>query len=115
MDVGRSSRLATPRQRTAVLARQGHQCASPGCRAPVVHIHHIIWWSRGGPTDLANLIGLCPNWSHRTRGVAAMEHRAVHAGALVIDPTTHEFTDRHHRLLPGSHPRHRRRQLAHAS
>ncbi|TSD65099.1 HNH endonuclease [Aeromicrobium piscarium] len=99
LDVGRSSRLATPRQRTAVLARQGHQCASPGCRAPVVHIHHIIWWSRGGPTDLANLIGLCPRC-----------HRAVHAGSLVIDPTTHAFTDRQGRLLPGSHPRHRRRR-----
>ncbi|WP_185973180.1 HNH endonuclease [Aeromicrobium piscarium] len=100
LDVGRSSRLATPRQRTAVLARQGHECASPGCRAPVVHIHHIIWWSRGGPTDLANLIGLCPRC-----------HRAVHAGALVIDPTTHEFTDRHGRLLPGADPRHHKRRL----
>ncbi|OUZ12823.1 hypothetical protein BHE97_01035 [Aeromicrobium sp. PE09-221] len=105
LDVGRSSRLATPRQRAAVLARQGHQCASPGCRAPVVHIHHVIWWSHGGTTDLANLIGLCPRC-----------HRHVHAGSLVIDPVTHEFTDRHHRTLPASHPHHRRRRhLAHAS
>ena len=102
LDVGRSSRLATPRQRTAVLARQGHQCASPGCRAPVVHIHHVVWWSRGGPTNLDNLIGLCPRC-----------HRAVHAGDIVIDPDTHEFTDKHHRLLPGCHPRHRRRRNLH--
>ncbi|OUZ08251.1 hypothetical protein BHE97_13530 [Aeromicrobium sp. PE09-221] len=103
LDVGRSHRLATPRQRTAILARQGHQCASPGCRAPVIHIHHVIWWSHGGKTDLANLIGLCPRC-----------HRHVHAGSLVIDPETHEFTDRHHRTLPGSHPHHRRRRnLAH--
>ncbi len=99
LDVGRSHRLATPRQRTAILVRQGHECASPGCRAPVVHIHHVIWWSAGGPTDLENLVGLCPRC-----------HRAVHAGDIVIDPTTHQFTDRHHRILPGSHPRHRRRR-----
>ena len=99
LDVGRSSRLATPRQRTAILTRQHHQCAAPGCRAPIVHIHHVIWWSRGGPTNLANLIGLCPRC-----------HRAVHAGALVIDPNTHTFTDHHGRLLPGSNPRHRRRR-----
>ncbi|MBM9465635.1 HNH endonuclease [Aeromicrobium sp. YIM 150415] len=63
-----------------------------------MHIHHVIRCSRGGRTDLANLISLCPRC-----------HRHVQAGSLMIDPVTHEFNDRHHRLLPGSHPRHRRR------
>ncbi|WP_289016821.1 HNH endonuclease signature motif containing protein, partial [uncultured Aeromicrobium sp.] len=54
-------------------------CAGPGCHGPVVHVHHIQYWSDGGPTDLANLIGLCPRC-----------HSAVHQGFFTIDPDTHQ-------------------------
>ncbi len=81
LDVGHTRRLATKHQRKAVNARQHHTCAGPGCRSPIIHVHHIIYWSDGGPTDLNNLIGLCPRC-----------HRAVHRGALVIDPDTRQFT-----------------------
>ena len=79
LDVGRTHRLATPHQRKAVVNRQGGTCAGPGCRGPVVHVHHIQYWSDGGPTDLANLIGLCPRC-----------HSAVHQGFFTIDPDTHQ-------------------------
>uniref|UniRef100_UPI003513FA08 HNH endonuclease n=2 Tax=Aeromicrobium sp. TaxID=1871063 RepID=UPI003513FA08 len=79
LDVGRSHRLATPTQRKAVVNRQGGTCAGPGCRGPVVHVHHVQYWSDGGPTDLANLIGLCPRC-----------HAAVHQGIFTIDPHTHQ-------------------------
>ncbi|MEH3067020.1 MAG: DUF222 domain-containing protein [Aeromicrobium erythreum] len=79
LDVGRTHRLATPAQRTAVVNRQGGTCAGPGCRGPVVHVHHVEYWSEGGPTDLANLIGLCPRC-----------HAAVHQGFFTIDPDTHQ-------------------------
>ncbi|HKX75302.1 MAG TPA: HNH endonuclease, partial [Acidimicrobiia bacterium] len=33
----------------------------PGCHnRRWVHGHHILFWSEGGPTDLCNLITLCP-------------------------------------------------------
>ncbi|MCX6406985.1 MAG: DUF222 domain-containing protein [Propionibacteriales bacterium] len=79
LDVGRTHRLATPHQRRAVVNRQGGTCAGPGCHGPVVHVHHIEYWSAGGSTDLANLIGLCPRC-----------HAAVHQGFFTIDPDTHE-------------------------
>ena len=53
-------RLATPGQRTALAARdQG--CTWPGCTAPpaLCEAHHVLWWSRGGPTTIDNLALLC--------------------------------------------------------
>lgn len=79
LDVGRTHRLATPHQRKAVVTRQDGRCAGPGCSGPVVHVHHIQYWSDGGPTDLHNLIGLCPRC-----------HASVHQGFFTIDPHTHQ-------------------------
>ncbi|MCR4512610.1 HNH endonuclease [Aeromicrobium sp. 50.2.37] len=80
LDVGRTARLATPAQRKAVVARQGGRCGGLGCWGPIVHIHHVEYWSHGGTTDLKNLIGLCPRC-----------HALVHQGHFTIDPTTHEI------------------------
>ncbi|RZI84765.1 MAG: HNH endonuclease [Microbacterium sp.] len=80
LDVGRTARLATPAQRKAVVARQGGRCGGLGCSGPIVHVHHVQYWSHGGTTDLANLIGLCPRC-----------HALVHQGYFTIDPTTHEI------------------------
>ncbi|GAB4065175.1 HNH endonuclease signature motif containing protein [Angustibacter speluncae] len=53
-------RLATPAQRAALAARDGG-CVWPGCTAPpsLCEAHHVIWWSRGGPTTIDNLVLLC--------------------------------------------------------
>jgi hypothetical protein len=37
-------------------------------------VHHVIPWSRGGPTDLGNLVPLCPR-----------HHTAVHAGVWRVE------------------------------
>jgi len=71
LDVGRTERLATPKQAKAISLRQGGICALPACRHPIAHNHHITWWSHGGRTDLDNLIGLCRKC-----------HSLVHAGSL---------------------------------
>ena len=43
-------------------------CRFPGCDARrFTQAHHIEWWSRGGPTDLENLVLVC-----------AFHHRLVH-------------------------------------
>lgn len=73
LDVGRSQRLATAKQRTAIWHNQGGQCAAPGCRHSISHVHHVRWHSRGGPTNLDNLIGLCGQC-----------HRLVHAEKLDV-------------------------------
>ncbi|GAB4062676.1 hypothetical protein GCM10028777_03140 [Angustibacter speluncae] len=66
-------RLATPHQRAALAARDGG-CVWPGCTAPpsLCEAHHVIWWSRGGPTTIDNLALLCSR--HHTRIHAQPEH-----------------------------------------
>ncbi|SEP50407.1 HNH endonuclease signature motif containing protein [Amycolatopsis saalfeldensis] len=74
LHLGRTTRLATPSQRHA-LALRDKGCAHPGCdRSPKwCIVHHVIPWSEGGPTDLPNLVLLCP-----------AHHRIVHHSAWTI-------------------------------
>lgn len=69
-DVGRATRTVSPSTRRALRARD-RGCLFPGCDRPVsmTSPHHIEFVSRGGPTNLPNLMLLC--WYH---------HRCVHEG-----------------------------------
>ena len=60
VNVGRSQRLFTSAQRLALAARDGG-CRFAGCDRPPSwsEAHHIVPWSRGGPTNIANGILLC--------------------------------------------------------
>ena len=50
-------------------------CRFPGCeRTRWTHSHHRIHWAQGGPTDLDNLITLCPH-----------HHRLAHEGGWTIE------------------------------
>jgi uncharacterized protein DUF222/HNH endonuclease len=70
LDVGRSVRVITPAQRSALAVRDGG-CVFPDCGRPRAWCdgHHLVSWLEGGPTDLANLALLC-----------RQHHRAVHEG-----------------------------------
>lgn len=74
LDVGRAQRLFPARLRRAITARDGG-CAAPGCTipAPWTEVHHIQWWTRGGPTSVENGVLLCNR-----------HHLAVHAGSWDI-------------------------------
>jgi hypothetical protein len=91
---GRATRLINRRLRRALEYRH-RTCAVPGCGATRgLHAHHLRHWEDGGPTELANLVLLCP-YHHR------LHHRGVititgPAGALIV-------ADQAGRLLsPGS-------------
>jgi len=60
LDLGRSSRLPNRAQRRALRGLYS-TCAIPGCvvRFSRTKLHHVVWWRRGGATDLANLLPLC--------------------------------------------------------
>ncbi|NAZ82864.1 DUF222 domain-containing protein [Kineococcus sp. R8] len=74
LDLGRSTRLATRSQRTALAVRDGG-CAAPGCTtAPwACEAHHFPAWEHGGTTDLDRMVLLCP-----------AHHRAWHAHHLEV-------------------------------
>lgn len=65
IDVGRSQRMATAKQRAALRAMHP-TCAIPGCAVAFEHcnVHHARWWRHGGPTDLGNLVPLCSRHHH---------------------------------------------------
>ena len=60
IDIGRTMRLYTARQRIGLAARDGG-CRFPGCDRPPswCEAHHLVEWARGGRTDLADGILLC--------------------------------------------------------
>ncbi|OBF05471.1 hypothetical protein A5730_01465 [Mycobacterium sp. ACS4054] len=78
---GRATRLISRRLRRALEHRQP-SCAVPGCGATRgLHAHHIRHWEDGGPTELANLLLLCP-----------YHHRLHHSGGITIVGPAHDVT-----------------------
>jgi hypothetical protein len=66
--------VVAPPLRRKVLARDGHRCRHCGSRRSL-HVHHVHWRSKGGPTALPNLVTMC-----------AKCHGLVHAGMLHVEP-----------------------------
>ena len=60
LDVGRTTRTISPAIWKALVVRDRH-CQAPGCDRPPAscQAHHIVHWTRGGPTNLDNLLLLC--------------------------------------------------------
>lgn len=70
---GRATRTVNRRLRRALEHRHS-ACAVPGCGATRgLHAHHIRHWEDGGPTEMDNLVLLCP-----------YHHRLHHRGAITI-------------------------------
>ena len=62
--LGRRLRTATEAQRIALIARDQH-CIGCGANPLWCRAHHIIWWSKNGPTDLENLALVCDDCHHK--------------------------------------------------
>jgi hypothetical protein len=74
VDVGRATRAVSPAQWRGLKARH-RTCAAPGCDRPInwTSPHHIEFWSRGGKTNLSDLLPLC-----------YFHHRLVHEGGWQV-------------------------------
>ena len=100
---GRATRLISRRLRRA-LEHRHRSCVVPGCGATRgLHAHHIRHWEDGGPTELDNLVLVCP-----------YHHRLHHRGVITITGPAHRLivTDSAGRPLragslarPPTHPR----------
>jgi Domain of unknown function (DUF222)/HNH endonuclease len=89
---GRETRTISRRLRRALEHRDHGTCVVPGCGATRgLHAHHLTHWEDGGPTDLSNLVLLCP-FHHRLhhRGGITIEGPAEHL--TVIDPAGRRLT-----------------------
>lgn len=62
--MGRKQRAATPAQKLALHTRD-KKCIGCGMRASACDAHHISWWDNDGPTDITNLVLLCPKCHKR--------------------------------------------------
>lgn len=69
---GTVEQLCTPlrtanRAQRRRLAAMYSTCAHPHCTVPFsrCRIHHVVWWSRGGPTHVDNLLPLCDEHHHQ--------------------------------------------------
>ncbi|ASL10684.1 HNH endonuclease domain-containing protein [Mycobacterium intracellulare subsp. chimaera] len=90
----RTTRVISRRLRRA-LEHRDNTCAIPGCGATRgLHAHHIRHWEDGGPTELSNLVLVCP-----------YHHRLHHRGEITISGPAHALvvTDDDGQILsPGS-------------
>ena len=78
---GRTTRQISRRLRRA-LEHRDPTCAVPGCGATRgLHAHHIRHWEDGGPTELSNLVLICP-----------YHHRLHHRGVITIRGPGHTVT-----------------------
>lgn len=87
---GRATRQINRRLRRA-LEHRHPTCAVPGCGATRgLHAHHIRHWEDGGPTELFNLVLVCP-----------YHHRLHHRGVITITGPADDLvvTDRSGRPL----------------
>ena len=77
-DLGRGQREVSTALRTLLGTLDGERCRFPGCtRHRKLHAHHVVFWSRGGSTDLSNLVLVC-----------ARHHTLIHSQGfrLVLRP-----------------------------
>ncbi|MFN8101119.1 MAG: HNH endonuclease signature motif containing protein [Mycobacterium sp.] len=78
---GRETRQINRRLRR-VLEHRDRACVVPGCGATRgLHVHHIVHWEDGGPTELTNLVLVCP-----------YHHRLHHRGVITLTGTADNLT-----------------------
>ncbi|HEV7166731.1 MAG TPA: DUF222 domain-containing protein, partial [Micrococcaceae bacterium] len=77
LDLGRTQRTFSHRQRTALTARD-RGCTFPGCTIPAswCEAHHVTWWKHGGPTNIGNGALAC-----------SFHHHLIHQGHWRITMT----------------------------
>ncbi|CQD18383.1 HNH endonuclease domain-containing protein [Mycobacterium lentiflavum] len=95
---GRTTRQINRRLRRA-LEHRHPTCAVPGCGATRgLHAHHLRHWEDGGPTELSNLVLVCP-YHHRLhhRGLITITGPADHL--IVTDSAGRQLAHRRTRPL----------------
>ncbi len=85
MWLGRRLRTATEAQRVALIARDQH-CIGCGANPLWCRAHHIVWWSKNGPTDLDNLVLVCDDCHHKIHDDGWQVHQDPDTGKYHLKP-----------------------------
>jgi hypothetical protein len=108
LDIGRATRTIPGPLRRAVALRDGG-CTFPTCDIPPQWcvVHHVVFWSDGGPTTLSNSALVCPA-HHRTVHHTDWQIRIAEDGLPEWIPPAHidreQKPRRHHRHKPPPTP-----------
>ncbi len=85
MWLGRKQRTASEAQRVVLIARDQH-CVGCGANPLWCRAHHVIWWSKNGPTDLDNLVLVCDDCHHKIHDHGWQVHRDPDTGKYHLKP-----------------------------
>ena len=102
--VGKAQRAPTRAQKLA-LYRRDRGCVGCGIRPQVCDAHHIVPWEHNGPTDIENLVLLCPRCHRKVHKLGFTVEACPETGQLTLRPPP-----RHG--LPPPHPQHRKPPIA---
>ena len=93
MWLGRRQRTASEAQRVALIARDQH-CIGCGANPLWCRAHHIIWWSKNGPTDLENLALVCDDCHHKIHDDGWQVYKHPTTGKYHLKPPNPSNPDR---------------------
>ena len=85
MWLGRKQRTASEAQRVALIARDQH-CIGCGANPLWCRVHHIIWWSKNGPTDVDNLVLVCDDCHHKIHDHGWQVYKHPKTGKYKLKP-----------------------------
>ena len=95
MWLGRKQRTASEAQRVALIARDQH-CIGCGANPLWCRAHHIVWWSKEGPTDLDNLVLVCDDCHHKIHDDGRTVTQHPRTGKYQLKPPTNPPTPAEH-------------------
>ncbi len=85
--LGRKQRATSQAQRVVLTARdQG--CIGCGANPLWCRIHHISWWSKGGSTDVENLVLVCDACHHKIHDQGWQVHKNPDSGKYTLKSAT---------------------------
>ncbi len=94
MWLGRKQRTASEAQRVALIARDQH-CIGCGANPLWCRAHHIIWWSKNGPTDVDNLVLVCDDCHHKIHDHDWQVYKHPETGKYKLKPPGTTGTTKH--------------------
>ena len=80
--------------RRFIRARDGDECRTPWCGAPISHADHVTSVEDGGPTSVENAQGLCAHCNQAKQAPGWVSTARADGSVVLTTPTGHAYTTR---------------------